>query len=50
MMNEIMNEMNVEILGHILESESDLSSDEEDFDEIVPEPPVLFAANNGKKQ
>ncbi|XP_020299371.1 uncharacterized protein LOC109863523 isoform X2 [Pseudomyrmex gracilis] len=39
-----MNRINAEILGHILES--DLSSDEEEYDEeVIPEPPVLFAAN-----
>lgn len=47
-----MDEINAEILDHILESESesDLSSNEEDYDEIVPEPLILFAANNGKKR
>ena len=39
--HKIINEINAEIFGHILESESDFSSDEQDFDEIVPEPPVL---------
>jgi len=45
-----MDRINVEILGHLLESESesDLSSDEEDYDEIVPVQPVVFV-NNGKK-
>lgn len=43
-----MDKINVEILGHLLESESDLSSDEEDYDEVVPVSPVVFA-NNGKK-
>ena len=46
-----MDEINAEILDHILEYES-VSSDEEDYDEIepIPEPPILFAANNGKKR
>lgn len=47
-----MDEINAEIINYILESESDFSdtSSEENYNEIVPEPHVLFAANNGKKR
>ncbi|XP_028047037.1 putative nuclease HARBI1 [Monomorium pharaonis] len=42
-----MDRLNAEIFNNILESESDFSSDEEDYEQIVLEPPhILFDENN----